>query len=451
MPDISNLRSDALAIWRAGVDAVLAERLVRDALRCSRGELVVCGQKFTLSEIGRIAVVGAGKAGAGMAAAVEEALGPQLVDERVVGWVNVPADCVRSLRRIHLHAARPAGLNEPTAAGVEGAMRILDIVSSLDPRDLCLVLISGGGSALMPAPAEGVTLAEKQAVTRFLMQSGATISELNAVRTRLSRIKGGGLARNIRARHAVSLIISDVIGDPLDVIASGPTAVEMAPRGKTADALSVLRKFKAAPPAIPQAVFDFLNTAAPPSAPHVSVVNRIIGNNAMAIAAASKAATRMGYEVRSLGSDIAGESNAVGIMLAEQCLEFCSQAHARHAPICLVGGGETVVRLAAERERGLGGRNQQLVLAAVDHLEDGWPAGVALLSGGTDGEDGPTDAAGAFADADVVRQAAALGLHASAFLARNDAYHFFEQCGGLLKTGPTHTNVMDLHVAIVAP
>src|SRR5262245_28891785 len=254
-PDDSQLCRDAFEIWRCGVEAVRAERLVRNAVQCRGEQLTICGREFHVSQLGKIAVVGAGKAGAGMAAAVEEILGAELVDRQVVGWINVPADCVRPLRKIVLHAARPAGVNEPTADGVIGSHKILEIVSGLTKIDLCLVLISGGGSALLPAPAPGLTLADKQAVTRFLMLSGATIGELNTVRKRLSRIKGGNLARASRAGQTISLIISDVVGDPLDVIASGPTVADTT---TAADALAVLRKFAASSPQIPQAVLEVL-------------------------------------------------------------------------------------------------------------------------------------------------------------------------------------------------
>ena len=241
------LRRDALRIWQAGVDAVRSDRLVRQHLRVEGRTLVIGVDRLDLDRIGRIAVVGAGKAGAGMAAAVEEVLGPGLLEQKqVTGWVNVPEDCVRLLARIHLHGARPPGVNEPTAAGVQGAEEILRIVESLGPDDLCLCLLSGGGSALLPAPVEGITLDDKLAVTRHLSAAGANIQELNTVRKQLSRIKGGGLARACRAGRLVSLIISDVLGDPLDVIASGPTV----PDTSTPEAaLEVLDRFVPARPA----------------------------------------------------------------------------------------------------------------------------------------------------------------------------------------------------------
>jgi hydroxypyruvate reductase len=386
-----------------------------------------------------------------MAAAVEEVLGAEFVDRQVVGWVNVPADCVRPLRKIVLHAARPAGVNEPTADGVIGSNKILEIVSGLTQNDLCLVLISGGGSALLPAPAPGLTLADKQAVTRFLMLSGATIGELNTVRKCLSRIKGGNLARASRAGRTISLIISDVVGDPLDVIASGPTIADTT---TAADALAVLRKFAARPPQVPQAVIDVLEKAAR-EAPVVlplppGVENHVIGNNGMALAAAAGEATRRGYRVESLGSANQGEATESGRELAERCLALRRNSSGV-LPICLLSGGEPVVHLAKTDRPGKGGRNQHLALAALDRLWDEGMTGTVILSGGTDGEDGPTDAAGAYASREVIARARELRLDPKEFLAVNDSYHFFERAGGLIKTGPTHTNVMDLRVALIAP
>jgi hydroxypyruvate reductase len=450
--DEPQLCRDALTIWRAGVEAVDAGRLIRGTIE-RRGEcLTICGRDFPIAELNRIAVVGAGKAGAGMAAAVEEILGNDLVDQKVVGWVNVPADCVRPLRRIHLHAARAAGVNEPTAEGVAGSLKILEIVSALGPKDLCLVLISGGGSALLPAPIEGLTLADKQAVTRFLMNAGATIGELNTVRKQLSRIKGGHLARASRAAQTITLIISDVVGDPLDVIASGPTV----PNTTTAaDALAVLSKFGAVPPAVPKGVFEVLERSARDREPRAplpgGVENHIIGNNAMALAGAARRATGLGYRVQSLGSANQGEASALGRELAERCATVQRGCVLNAESVCLLSGGEPVVHLAPTDRPRKGGRNQQLALAALARLYEDGMAGIAILSGGTDGEDGPTDAAGACASQAVIDKSRALGLDPHSFLAINDAYHFFDSAGGLIKTGPTHTNVMDLRVALVSP
>lgn len=448
MPSPLPLREHLMSIWTAGVDAVRAPQLMRNAVQCDAQRLSVCDDSLPWDELERVVVVGAGKAGAGMAAALEEILGSEIVDARVTGWVNVPADCVRPLRRITLHPGRPAGVNEPTAEGLQGSQRILDLVRTLQPRDLCLVLLSGGGSALLPAPIDGISLADKQAVTRFLMSAGATINELNVVRKRLSRVKGGGLARACSQGRVITLIISDVVGDPLDIIASGPTTPDAT---TPQQALQILAKFHATPPQVPQSIFDVLQHAsqhwAPPVLP-AGLRNVVIGNNAVALAAAEKRAVELGYEVLSLGSENQGEASALGRDLTQLCLDQRATVD-RQRPLCVLSGGEPVVHLPASDRRGKGGRNQQLVLSALATLWNGNSTGLGLLSGGTDGEDGPTDAAGAYLDEDLLVAAKSLGLDPSPYLERCDAYNFFQRVGGLIKTGPTHTNVMDLRVALI--
>lgn len=441
------LRIDALAIWRAGVEAVDSGRLVRENLRREGTALVVGDEILPLDQIRRIAVVGAGKAGAGMAAAVEEVLGPELMAEKkLVGWVNVPEDTLRPLTRIHLHGARPAGFNEPTEAGVAGTERILELVGSLGPGDLCLCLISGGGSALLPAPVEAITLEDKLALTRHLSAAGATIDQLNAVRKQLSRIKGGGLARACRAGRLVSLVISDVLGDPLDVIASGPTVEDSStPR----EALEVLERFDARQAGISERVFQYLQNRrdAAPRRPAAEVTNLIIGNNATAVDAAGEKAVMLGYSPAMLCARASeGPAEEIGRHLAGMALRMREEP----GPDCLISGGEPTVRLAPKEIRGLGGRNQQLVLAALESLAADGAAGLVLVSGGTDGEDGPTDAAGALVDGRVLAASQQQGLNPADHLARSDAYHFFEPVGALLQTGPTGTNVCDLRVLVVS-
>jgi glycerate 2-kinase len=446
------LRADALAIWQAGVDAVRGDRLIAENVRVDGEFLVVGDEPLPLASIDRIVVVGAGKAGAGMAAGLEAALGERLLAEKqVAGWLNVPADCVRPLARIKLHAARPAGINEPTAEGVAGAEAILNLVSQAGPRDLVFCLLSGGGSALLPLPVEGVSLTDKLALTQFLSAAGATITELNTVRKQLSRIKGNGLARACRAGRLISLIISDVIGDPLDMIASGPTVPDSsAPQ----DALAVLERFGAiaagvAPSAIVHLRKAALESGEGPRAPS-EATNLVIGNNAVAVDAAGVEAVRRGYSHAMISATtLEGQAEELGRHYAS--LAF----HMRHkaGPDCLITGGEPVVKLVDAASRGRGGRNQQLVLAALDQLllidPESLLAGICLLSGGTDGEDGPTDAAGALADEALVGEMRKQKLVPADFLARNDAYHFFEPLRGLIKTGPTHTNVCDVRVIVV--
>ncbi|MHB0958372.1 MAG: glycerate kinase type-2 family protein [Pirellulaceae bacterium] len=451
------LRRDALAIWQAGVRAVASDRLVTQNIVVENAALRIVDQVLPLRDIRRIAVVGAGKAGSGMAQGLETALGDQLLrDKQVRGWVNVPADCLRPLRHIRLHAARPAGVNEPSPDGVEGARQILDLVEHLTQDDLCLCLLSGGGSALLPAPIDGITLQDKQAVTRHLSSSGANIQQLNTVRKQLSRIKGGGLARACRAGRLITLIISDVLGDPLDVIASGPTV----PDTTTAlDALDILEQFHAREAGIADAVFAHLQARAAAPGPTAcptacKVTHHVIGNNAVAVDAAGVEAERQGYSHAMVSArQLEGEADHIGRHLAGMARRM------RHTsgPDCLISGGEPTVTLVDPSARGLGGRNQQLVLAALCELATASDArepspleDLLILSGGTDGEDGPTDAAGAWADGPLERAARARGLVPTDYLQRNDAYRFFEPLGGLIKTGPTHTNVCDVRVVLVA-
>jgi glycerate 2-kinase len=451
----SQLREDALRIWRAGLHAVRSERLMEVAVRVDDHWVIIADEPpIDLLHIGRIAVVGAGKAGAGMAAALEQTLGPRWsAATQLTGWVNVPADCIRPLKRIHLHAARPAGRNEPTAEGVAGAEEILRIVDSLAADDLCIALISGGGSALLPAPVAGVTLAYKLALTRHLSAAGANIEQLNIVRKQLSRIKGGGLARACRAGRLISLIISDVPGDPLDVIASGPTVED---RSTPEQALDILKQFDPDGAAIPASVYAYLRQAAvgvpplggapPPQGGTPTITNIVIGNNATAVDAAGAEAERLGYSHAMISATKPeGPVEAIGRHLADMAVAMRESS----GPDCLISGGEGTVRLVDKSHRGLGGRNQQLALAALIRLAEQDPRGIAIVSAGTDGEDGPTDAAGAIVDETVIAQVKNLGLDDADFLHRNDAYNFFRPLGALLHTGPTHTNVCDLRVMTV--
>jgi hydroxypyruvate reductase len=439
------LRDDALRIWKAGVDAVRSPLLVESTVRVAGDRLYVGDTAIDLLRVRRIAVVGAGKAGAGMAQGLETALGPAiLAAKHVTGWVNVPADCVRTLQCIQLHAARPAGVNEPTPEGVAGTECMLDLAASLGEEDVCFCLLSGGGSALAPAPVPEITLDDKQRLTRHLGAAGANIRELNTVRKQLSRFKGGGLLRTCRAGWLITLIISDVMGDPLDVIASGPTVADSS---TPAEALAILERYGAQESGASPAVWDYLRRKAPPaSRPTCRAVNLVIGNIAVAVDAAGAEADGLGYSAAmQAATELEGPAEDVGRHLAQVAL-----AMRRHrGPNCLITGGEPIVRLAPPEIRGQGGRNQQLVLAALADLARHGLEGIALLSGGTDGEDGPTDAAGAFIDQDILDDALARHLDMVDHLRRNDAYHFFEQLGALIKTGPTHTNVCDLRVVVV--
>ena len=440
------LRADALRIWAAGVDAVKPGPLIAAHLRVDGRTLWIAEELLELDAIDRIAVVGGGKAAAGMALALEQTLGPQvLLAHHVDGRVNVPADCLLPTDRIRLHAARPAGVNEPTAAGVEGVREMLRLVGSLGPRDLCIALISGGGSALLPAPIVGLSLEEKASLTRAMSARGATIEQMNVVRRELSTVKGGGLAAACRAGRLVALILSDVPGDDLALVASGPTTDRTPAPG---EALRVLRELSLDDlPAGQMACTLLERLQSTPAAPAergegCRVTNVLLGNNAAAVDAAGVEAERLGYSHAMIAANVPeGPAEDVAVQLAQVARRMRDD---HRGPDCLISGGEPTVTLTPEGVRGLGGRNQQLALAALATLHD-W-RGLCLLSGGTDGEDGPTDAAGACVDEIVEVEARRLGLDARDYLARNDAYRFFDQAGGLLKTGPTHTNVCDLRV-----
>ena len=468
-----SLRDDAIAIWTAGLAAVDSARSVEQQIRVQKDQLWIADVCIQLPSAGHIEVVGAGKAGAGMASGIEAALLSSSFADSVSGWVNVPADCVRPLMRIHLHAARPAGLNEPTQEAVQGTQEILRRVRSLSESDVCIVLLSGGASALLCSPAPGISLSDKLSVTRALAGCGAPIHELNLVRTQLSQVKGGRLAAACRAGTLVALIISDVIGDPLEVIGSGPTTSGVS---RAADALQVLRDRELLD-RIPLPVVAFLQrqalaaqTTAPPaeSLPPRTVVNRIVASNAMAIDAAAVKAKALGYEVQSLGSANAGEAAEEGCRLIDRLLTIRAasggmspqSALGHQRRVCVLSGGEPTVNLSVSGTvSGIpaansvsvarGGRNQELVLAAVasHRITADWK-GTVLLSAGTDGEDGPTDASGAIADETVIARIASVGLDPDSYLAQHDSYAFFDAVNGLFKTGPTHTNVMDLRVGL---
>ncbi len=442
----AKLRADAERIWRAGVAAVLPERLIPENVHLDGDWLAIGDEIVDLRSIGRIAIVGAGKAAGAMAVALEKVLGPELLEQKnVSGWVNVPADCVVPTKRVYLHAARAPGVNEPSTEGVAGTRKILELVSSLGPNDLCFCVLSGGGSALLPAPVPEISLADKIRLTRLVSAAGGNIEQLNTVRQNLSLVKGGGLARACRAGRLFTLVISDVLGDPLHLVASGPTVANWS---TAADALAVLEGLgvihEAAIAPVVQYLRGRVRRSAKPQAAGNTGGQLVIGNNAAAVDGAGVEAERLGYShAMIVATKSEGAAEVVGRHLANMGISMRGST----GPDCLITGGEPTVTLVDEARRGKGGRNQQLVLAALAELGD--CEGICLLSGGTDGEDGPTDAAGAIVDSGAISIAGRESLDANDYLARNDAYTFFEKCGGLLITGPTQTNVCDLRIVLV--
>lgn len=450
-PTASDPATLAQQIWNCGVAAVRSDQVVWSNLLVEHGSLRIGSQEFDLNKLGSICVVGAGKAGAGMASGLEQALGDELL-AKTTGWVNVPEGCERELKKIHLHPARPAGRNEPTAAGVSGTRKILQLVRNLDRDDLCICLLSGGGSALLPSPKQGVTLRDKLRVTKLLSGAGANINQLNAVRKQLSDVKAGGLARACTASNLVTMIISDVIGDPLDVIASGPTVINPA---SDVSATEVIDGFINDPEE--NRYFQRLLASTPSTSsdePTCNVSNFVVANNQTAVDAAVQEATRIGCATTVIAPESSNTTaEAMGEILSERIHQQLQTPTDR--PLCIVSGGEPVVRLAPPSERGKGGRNQQLVLSALTHLlrqiDRSATNRFALLSAGTDGEDGPTDAAGALVGPLIDWNRISDTTDLRSYLNRNDAYSFFDRVGGLIKTGPTHTNVCDLRVAIIFP
>jgi glycerate 2-kinase len=418
------VKKQALQIFRAALEAAEPQAAVLRQLRSDGRTLIAGRERYKLGDIERIFVIGAGKASAAMASAVERLLGRRIT----TGLVTVPDGVTSRVRRIRLQAARHP---LPDARGVEGARQIAEIAAQAGERDLVICVISGGASALLPAPVAGLTLEQKQGITRALINGGATIHELNTVRKHLSLIKGGQLAALAAPARVIALILSDVIGDDLDVIGSGPTVAD---RSTVADAQAVLKKYGVADPGV------FCET--PKSVSRVQ--NLIVGSNALAINAAAAKAKELGYKPLVLSTFIEGETRDVAAMHAAIAKEILASDRPARRPVCILSGGETTCTV---RGSGLGGRNQEFVLAAAIALQ-GAPD-TLILSGGTDGIDGPTDAAGAYADGGTVARAAALGLDARAFLANNDSYHFFEPLNALLKTGPTGTNVMDVRLLLL--
>jgi len=422
-----SLRRDARTIFQAALQAADPVAAVERHLR-----------KLSLAGVANIYVVGAGKAGASMALAAERVLGSRIS----AGFVNVKDRHVIPLRRIELHEC---GHPLPDARGEAGARHIAEIAAGAERRDLVLCLISGGASALLPFPVESVTLADKQDTTRLLLASGADIHEFNAVRKHISQIKGGQLARRAAPARVESLLLSDVVGDAPGSIGSGPAA----PDASTfADALRVLDKYGLRN-RVPPAVSNYLERGIRGEVPETPkpgdplfrrVRNVVIGSNRLALEAAARRSRELGYRPLILSSEIQGETRDVARMHAAIAREVVRSGRPVRPPACIISGGETTVTL---KGKGSGGRNQEFVVAAAIDIA-GLPRTV-VFSAGTDGTDGPTDAAGAIADGDTLRR----DPDAQTYLNRNDSHSYFESLGDLVKTGPTLTNVMDVHLVLV--
>ncbi|MFC1541149.1 glycerate kinase [Candidatus Latescibacterota bacterium] len=406
------------------------------------GQSVIIGSKeYPTSTFKNIYVVGGGKASARMGQALEEILGDRITG----GWINTKDEHAVPLKHITVHeCSHPV----PDSRGVEGTEKIIDILSKADESTLVICLLSGGGSALMPAPAEGITIEEKQEVTKLLLSAGADIGELNAIRKHLSSLKGGGMARFAAPAALHVLILSDVIGDRLDTIASGPAVSDSSTFSDCFDICTKYGVTDLLPPGVLERFKRGVNgeipeTAKPGDEFLTLTENTLIGNNVMSVNAARTTAESMGFNTIVLSTFFRGEASELGTFFASIASEILMTGNPVKTPVCIIGGGETTVTV---RGKGMGGRNQEMALSAafgISGLRD-----VVFLSGGTDGTDGPTDAAGGIVDGNTINIGKEQELNYNEFMGNNDSYHYLKATGDLLITGPTGTNVMDIQILL---
>ncbi|MDF0676626.1 MAG: glycerate kinase [Nitrospira sp.] len=437
----SSARSLLRKLITAGLDASDPYQALLTSVSLNRHSLLVGRRAYDLSHIGRIIAVGAGKASARMAQALETALGTRLED----GLVIVKTGHTLATKRI---TVVEAGHPIPDRAGLLATRRLLRLTQHLTPRDLLIVLLSGGASSLLPAPVPGVTLTDKQRTTRLLLRSGATINEINVVRKHLSLVKGGGLALSTRAK-VVTLLLSDVIGDDLGSIGSGPTAGDPS---TFADAVDVLQRYGCWH-AVPAAVRNYLCQGRKGAAPETlkpgsrrlrSVQHHIIGNNRMMLEAVARTAQRAGLHTKVVSHPIMGEARAAAKQLMDLTKKITEGQSNLKRPYCVVAGGETTVTVTGH---GKGGRAQEFAASAafeIAGLPNTWV--VAL---GTDGTDGPTDAAGAIVSGSTVARTKKLGIDLWSSLNRHNTYPALKALGCHIHTGPTGTNVNDLYLVLL--
>ena len=443
------LRTSIVAVLEAALNAVDPYQAVRAVLRRAGNQLQVGEHAYALERFRHIYVIGAGKAGAPMTQAVEAVLGERITDGLVVVKTghHAPTTHVQIVEASH-----PV----PDAAGVAAGKQILALAEQAGPDDLVIALLSGGGSALLVAPAlatqevAGLTLADKQAMTSALLACGATIQEINCLRKHCSAVKGGQLARAVAPATLITLVLSDVVGSPLDVIASGPTVPD---NSTWADAWAIVEKYNLAEK-LPKAIVARLQVglageipdtpkADDPLFAHAQTV--VVADNQVAAEAACRKASELGFHPLLLTTYLEGEASEVAKVVAALAKQVQATGQPLAAPACLVLGGETTVTLGADPGRG--GRNQELALSAALALQG--LSGVTIASLATDGSDGPTDSAGGIADGGTVQRGQVQGLKASDYLRRHNAYPFLQATNDLLVTGPTQTNVNDLVLVFV--
>jgi len=444
---LSQMRSEARKIFDASLEPVNPYEAVSRSVRLD-GTRLILGQgdqqlvELDLNEYKQIFLVGGGKATAPMARAIEDLLGNRID----AGVINVKYGFTEKLSFTEIiEADHPL----PDQNGVDGTKKILDILNRAGEKDLIFSLISGGGSALLPHPAGQINLTEKQVVTRNLLECGASIDEINTIRKHISDSKGGQMARAAFPATTVNLMLSDVVGDRMDVIASGPFVPDMS---TFKESWQILERYGLED--IPVSVREHLKRGMENNIPDTPkdgdpifgpVSNFIIGSNILALEAARDEAEKLGYKSLILSSMIEGETRDVARVHTGIAMETLKSGMPLNPPACIISGGETTVTIQG---KGLGGRNQEFCLAASIDISD-LPPRVVILSGGTDGNDGPTDAAGGIVDPLTVKRGQDMGLDVSEYLAGNDSYNYLKKTGDLLMTGPTNTNVMDVRLILV--
>lgn len=428
-------------IFKAGVEGVLPDKMIRENLKIENNSLHIANLTYPLSQINNIYIIGAGKASALMGKEVEEILGNRIS----AGHIIVKHGHACSLTYIKV---TEAGHPTPDEQGFQATQELINLVKKAGEKDLVICLISGGGSSLLADYPAGATPEDMIKLNKLLLNSGANINEMNAVRKHVSKVKGGQLAKEIYPAQTVSLILSDVIGDSLDVIASGPTSPDYSTFQEVKD---ILVKYKLEDK-IPENLKNYIEkgirgevseTPKPGDVIFEKVHNFIIGSNTIALQHAQKKAEDLGINSLIITSELDGDAGLAAKTIVEMALAEQNKLKTGES-ICFLLGGETTVKVEG---LGLGGRNQHLALCAARLLSG--KEGITLLSAGTDGNDGPTDAAGAIVTADTLKNAATKGLDINSFMRNFDSYHFFQQAGGHIITGSTLTNVMDLIIVLI--
>ncbi len=444
---LDEMRRMAKAIFSKALSAVDPARILKERIRVEEDRLSIKMEGgpekvFDLKRFDRIFLAGTGKASNSMAGAIEEILGDHLTK----GLITTKYGHLLPLKQTQIIEA---GHPIPDRSGYEGARKIQRLLKESGPDDLVIFLLSGGGSALLPFPTDGIDLKEKQEATQLLLDSGADIKEINTVRKHISRMKGGWVAKWAYPSTVIAFILSDVVGDQLDAIGSGPTVPDPS---TFEEALEILKKYDLLNEVTPS-IRKYLRsgkegkaeeTPKPGEAVFEKVSNILIGSNILALREAKREAESLGFHALILSSSIEGETREASRFHTAVAKEVISSGNPVPRPACILSGGETTVTI---KGKGRGGRNQEFALAGA--LEISGIEKIVLLSGGTDGTDGPTDASGALADHTTVQRAKTMGLNPAAHLENNDAYPFFQKLGDLLITGPTHTNVMDVRIILV--